>query len=43
MKMYMVNTNLFGTKYFVGLFKSLKEAKECQKMYEGSKIEVYYE
>lgn len=43
MKQYLVYTELFGTRYFIGIFKTLKEAKEILKKYNGAKIEVYKE
>ena len=43
MKKYLVYTELFGTRYFIGIFNTLKQAKEILKKYNGAKIEVYEE
>lgn len=43
MKQWLVYTNLYGSRYLIGIFKRLRDAKEVSEMYFGSKIEPYYE
>ena len=42
-KYWLVYTTLFGTGYFVGLFKRLKDAEEVCRNHDGYEIEEYWE